>query len=99
MPISQPNNFEKLSFDTSIVKALQQSTHRYKTLFEGANDAIFLSDFENRIRDVNRVACERLGYSHQQLLKMSPLDISTAGEAALWPKRRQQLKKKGIYNL
>ena len=95
MPISQPNNFEKLSFDTSIVKALQQSTHRYKTLFEGANDAIFLSDFENRIRDVNRVACERLGYSHQQLLKMSPLDISTAGEAALWPKRRQQLKKKG----
>ena len=83
MSTSPLNEFEKLSFDTSVVKALQQSTHRYKTLFEGANDAIFLFDFEDHIKDVNQVACERLGYSHAQLLKMSPLEISTAEEAAL----------------
>lgn len=95
MSTSQPNNFEKLSFDTTVVKALQQSTHRYKTLFEGANDAIFLFDLEDRIRDANRVACERLGYSHPQLLNMSPMDISTAEEAVMWPKRLQQLRKIG----
>jgi PAS domain S-box-containing protein len=95
MSTGQSNEFEKLSFDTSVVKALQQSTHRYKTLFEGANDAIFLFDFEDRIRDANQVACERLGYSHVQLLNMSPLDISSPEEAELWPKRLEKLRKIG----
>lgn len=95
MPTSQSNEFEKLSFDTTVIKALQESTHRYKTLFEGANDAIFLFDFEDRIRDANQVASERLGYPHSQLLNMSPLDISTSEEGMLWPKRLQQLKKIG----
>ncbi|MCP4687387.1 MAG: PAS domain S-box protein [Desulfobacterales bacterium] len=50
--------------------ALRESEARYRTLFEQANDAIFLSTEDDRIIDVNRRACEMLGYTREELLAM-----------------------------
>ena len=63
-------------------RALQRSEERYKNLFENANDAIILYDDSpsgepGRIREVNRVACRRLGYSREELLGMKISDIRT----------------------
>ncbi len=49
-------------------ETLRESEARYRTLFEQANDAIFLETEDDRILDVNRRACELLGYSREQLL-------------------------------
>ncbi len=49
---------------------------RYRTLFEGANDSIFIVDPENgQFLDVNENAGRRLGYSHEELLDMGVADI------------------------
>ena len=56
-------------------KALRESEEKYRTLFETAKDAIFLTDETGRFVDVNQVACELLGYSKEELLKLSIKDI------------------------
>gem|GEM_PF-544821 len=55
--------------------ALRESELRYRTLFEKANDAIFLTDLNDRIIDANRQACQLLGYSHQEMLALKVPDL------------------------
>jgi len=55
--------------------ALQASERRYRTLFEKANDAIFLETEDDAIIGVNRRACELLGYSREELLSKQVPDL------------------------
>ena len=51
--------------------------HELRKLVELAPDAYFLSDFDGRIIDVNRRACDSLGYSREDLLNLSVFDVAT----------------------
>jgi PAS domain S-box-containing protein len=53
----------------------RESEEKYRVLFETAKDAIFLSDETGRFVDVNQAACESLGYSKEELLKLSNREI------------------------
>ena len=55
--------------------SLQVSEERFRLLVEQAGDAFYVHDFDGRIIDVNRLACEGLGYSRRELLKMTIPDI------------------------
>ncbi len=55
---------------------LRRSEQRYRTLFEQANDAVFLETLDGRIIDVNRRACELLGYTRRELLALNVSDIT-----------------------
>jgi PAS domain S-box-containing protein len=71
--------------------ALRESEERFRNLFDLASDAFFITDLaDGKILDVNRTACEQLGYSRDELLTMSVHDIDqtdrgiiSAGEEAL----------------
>lgn len=59
---------------------LLESEARHRTLFNNAMDAIFLLEIDEekgnpRYLDVNDIACERYGYSREELVTMSPMDI------------------------
>ncbi len=54
----------------------QESEERLRSIFENANDAIFIHDMGKVFLEVNQTACERLGYSRKELLRMAPRDIS-----------------------
>ena len=56
-------------------EALRESEQRYRTLFEKANDAIFLENERDEIIEVNERACTLLGYSREELLKMKVPDL------------------------
>src|ERR671910_3581906 len=60
--------------------ALSRSEDRFKRLVEQAADAIFVHDLQGRLVDVNRQACESLGYTRRELLGMSVADIETTFE-------------------
>jgi PAS domain S-box-containing protein len=47
----------------------------YRTIFENANDAIFIEDENENIIDVNQHASELTGYSRAELLKMRTVDL------------------------
>ncbi len=54
---------------------LRASEARYRMLFEQANDAIFLENERDEIIDVNRRACELLGYTREELLAMKVANV------------------------
>lgn len=60
---------------------LMKSTHRFKTLFESAGDAIFIHDLQGKLIDVNQQAVCYLGYTRGQLLQMNMRDIFIESEA------------------
>ncbi len=63
-------------------EALQESERRYKALFDSASDAILIHDLEGRLLEVNQVACERLGYSREELLETMPVNLIAPEYAA-----------------
>ena len=62
-------------------KSLKKSEERYKSIFEGSRDAIFIADENARFVEVNQAACELTGYSREELLNMRIPDLH--GEADL----------------
>ncbi len=56
-------------------QALRESENRFRTLIEQASDAFFLHDGEGRFLEVNRQACESLGYTREELLRMRVFDV------------------------
>jgi len=80
--------------------ALRKSGEKYRALFETAKDAIFLSDEAGNFVDVNQAACESLGYSREELLRLSNREIDadpTGYEAFL--KVRDTLAKEAIFEV
>ncbi len=55
--------------------ALHKKESYFRALFENAGDAIFIEDENDRIIDVNNRACELLGYTREELLKMHVVDV------------------------
>jgi PAS domain S-box-containing protein len=54
---------------------LRASEARFRTFVDHATDAFFLHDEAGVVLDVNRQACESLGYSREELIGMCPGDI------------------------
>ncbi|MDX2453575.1 PAS domain S-box protein [Desulfosarcina sp.] len=56
-------------------QALKTSSAQYRMLFEIAGDALFIENDRDEILDVNKQACDLLGYSREELLSMKVYDI------------------------
>ena len=54
-------------------EALRESEERFRTFVDHATDAFFLQAEDGVILDVNRQACEGLGYTRDELIGMTPL--------------------------
>ncbi len=64
-------------------EALRESEQRYRTIFEGASEGILIADSETmRFRYANPAICATLGYTEQELLKMSIQDIHPTEDLA-----------------
>ena len=74
--------------------ALYESEIKYRTLFDNSSDAILIHDLTGKILDVNKVLCDRLGYSRDELLLMTPMDFDSPQYAQLVSDRIHQLMKK-----
>ncbi len=61
----------------TISVALRESEERFRKLFDSTGDDIFVTDENENIVEVNLAACESLGYSREELLKMKISDIKS----------------------
>lgn len=63
-----------LCYDNTAQKAAQRRAHqaesRFQALIEQAGSALLVHDLEGCLVEVNRQACETLGYSREELLQM-----------------------------
>ena len=70
--------------------ALRRSDERYRLLFNSIQDAVFVhgvrkDGLPDQFLEANEVACRRLGYKREELLKMSPTDIDAPDTIARVP--------------
>jgi PAS domain S-box-containing protein len=49
----------------------RRNEESYRNIFENAGDAIYIHTLDGELLDVNDVACQRLGYSKNEILNMS----------------------------
>ncbi|PCI06634.1 MAG: hybrid sensor histidine kinase/response regulator [Gammaproteobacteria bacterium] len=59
-------------------KILMDSQYQYRCLVDNSADEIYLHDDTGNILDANQMACNRLGYTHDELLSMNISDIKTS---------------------
>ncbi|MFN8239965.1 MAG: PAS domain S-box protein [Bacteroidales bacterium] len=64
--------------------AREETEERMRILVEEATEAIFLHDEQGKLVEVNEIACKVLGYTRDELLSMSLMDlvVGTSFEAA-----------------
>lgn len=58
--------------------AIKQSEENYRHIINGMNDMVFVSDLNGQFIHVNDAVSEKLGYSKEELIKMSPYDIDAS---------------------
>jgi len=64
------------------IKALRENEKKYRSIFEGSKDAVFLASPDLVFRDVNDATSNLLGYSKEQLSKISLYDLLDKKENA-----------------
>lgn len=71
--VSYENRFSRrLAAELVLLRANES---RLRKLIENAPDAFFVIDDEGKFLDVNRVACQQLGYDREELLSLTIFDI------------------------
>jgi PAS domain S-box-containing protein len=68
---------------------LIESELRYRTLFDGASDAIFIHDVDGKIFETNLIASGQLGYTKREFMTMRMQDLDVRPDD-LFPKERIQ---------
>ncbi|MFQ6110218.1 MAG: response regulator, partial [Candidatus Aminicenantales bacterium] len=66
---------EMALFRSALEKELKRNEERYRIIFDGSRDAIFISAEDARFVEVNEAAAVLTGYSKEELLKMAIPDL------------------------
>lgn len=85
-----------ITFRVKTIAALSESENKYKTLFETANDAIFILDIKGNFLDVNSTGHERLGYTKEEMLAMHITQLYPPEFAVIVPERLEQIQEHGM---
>jgi two-component system cell cycle sensor histidine kinase/response regulator CckA len=68
-------------------RELERQVLQYRMLLDQASDAIFVSDADRHYVDVNIAACDLLGYTREELLRLSIHDVVPPEENQGQPER------------
>ncbi|HUI07315.1 MAG TPA: PAS domain S-box protein [Verrucomicrobiae bacterium] len=71
--------------------ALADSEYKYRALVEQSSDSIIATDGQWNIRFVNTAACQMLGYTEEELLRLNMLDTHVPEDLEIGERRRQEL--------
>jgi PAS domain S-box-containing protein len=71
---------------------LRGSEARFRNFVDHATDAFFLHDEQGIILDVNRQACEGLGYSREELIGMDPRAFDVGLDAPALDRMAEQVR-------
>ncbi len=74
---------------------LEKSEEKFRMLFNNANDGIVIVDLEGNIIECNKISYERLGYTREEFLNMTPMDLDTPEYAEGVLDRIEHLRQKG----
>ena len=67
----EPAHYQVLAKRIRHVVEQRRAEESYRGLFENASDAIYIHSLDGRLLDINDVACRRLEYPREEILKRS----------------------------
>ena len=76
-------------------EAAAKAREKSHMLFDSISDAVLIVGMDGRFIHANSSACLRLGYSYEEMLRMSPADIDTPEYAAKVPERIKAILEQG----
>ena len=76
-------------------RELQRAFDEVEGILEGLNDAVFLHDLDGTMLYVNEAAVDRLGYSREELLEMTPREYAVSIDDDEYQRRIEELKAEG----
>jgi PAS domain S-box-containing protein len=87
--------FVKIS--SPLYNKMKESEETYRMLYESINDAIFISELRQngkpgKFIQVNNIACQRLGYTREELIGKSIMEINSERIRSKIPEILRQLK-------
>jgi PAS domain S-box-containing protein len=74
----------QLSASEEAEQGLRDKEQWFRRLVEHAGDALFVVDRETRVVDVNQRACESLGYSREEMLRLTLADAVVGWTPAMF---------------
>lgn len=83
-----------MEFNVAFIE-LEESERKYRTLFNAANDSIYMVALDGTIIDANSSAYQKLGYPMGQLTGMNLRDIDDPVTAEKTPQRMEELTRWG----
>jgi PAS domain S-box-containing protein len=72
-------------------EALRASEEKYRSVVEQASDGIFVAGPDGRYLEVNAGGCKMLGYSRDEILRMTMADLVAPADKAATPLRHGEL--------
>lgn len=91
----EPGRFAVLFSDVTEQREMAEQLQITQFAVEHLQDAVYLLDLAGRFTYVNHKACEELGYSKTELLKLQVWDIDTRMTAENWPATLEDIKGHG----
>jgi PAS domain S-box-containing protein len=88
-----------LDMELSLHYDLFHSEQKYRHLFENAIDPIFVADRDMRYLDVNRKAVELTGFTRDELLRRTVLDLVPPDQAPRSRDELDKLRERGAYEM
>jgi two-component system, cell cycle sensor histidine kinase and response regulator CckA len=86
---------QKILDEMKARKQTEESLQLARFTVDNIGDAVYWIDSRARIIDVNETACSMMGYSREELLKLTVLDIDPDFTAERWTKAWEAIKRKG----
>ena len=84
-----------ISEKKAVFETLKKSEEKFRSIFDNSNDAIIIYDLQGRIIEVNKICCERTGYTYDELLRMSVESLKGLGVQSNISEEIEKLKKYG----
>jgi PAS domain S-box-containing protein len=86
-----------------VEEALRESEQRYRAVFESATDALLVQKINpdgtpGKFIEANDFACQRLGYTREELFDLSPFAIASPYEPIDFPSLTGELFSKGYHS-
>ena len=81
--------------DAKQMMMTEVSEETYRILFDLANDGLMILDLDGRIRDLNSAACDRLGYTKEEMLGLFVVQLIPPEFAKKVPDRIKELQARG----
>jgi len=88
-------NYRDVTERVKAEEVVKESEKKFKTLFDSANDGIFIHRLTGSFLEVNEIACRQLGYTREELLRLTPRDIDSPEFAAKVAERTEELVRNG----